>query len=82
MDNLPPIWLYFQLDSPARPGPWLTQAEQSKSRLGSKNAESTQRLLMKLVLRDAFSGLLRQQFGAESFLPPQESHDAFSTDNK
>ena len=37
---------------------------------------------MKLVLRDAFSGLLRQQFGAESFLPPQESHDAFSTDNK
>lgn len=37
-----------------------------------------QRLLMKLVLRDAFSGLLYQQFGAESFLPPQESHNAFS----
>ena len=33
-----------------------------------------QRLTMNLLLRESWSGLLRQQFGAESLLSPQEFH--------
>src|SRR5215467_12789726 len=33
-----------------------------------------QRLLMRLVLRDAFTGLRRREFGAESLLQARESH--------
>jgi 2-polyprenyl-6-methoxyphenol hydroxylase-like FAD-dependent oxidoreductase len=39
-----------------------------------------QQFMMKLLLRDTFRGLLRQQFGAESFLPLQSSGPGWRSD--
>jgi hypothetical protein len=42
---------------------------------GSRLGLRAQQILMKLVLREAFTGLLRRQFGAQSLLQTRELRD-------